>query len=173
MDLKAALRQVPDFPKPGINFIDITTLINKPDAFEWTIDQMLKPYEGKKIDKVVCIESRGFIFGAPMALRLGAGMVIVRKPNKLPADTYSHTYELEYGKDTIEIHKDAIGDGQNVIVVDDLLATGGTVDATMQLLKNFNCTVEGVSFVVELTFLNGRKKLQPATVHSLVTYDSE
>ncbi len=173
MDIKSVLRQVPGFPKPGINFIDITTLINKPDAFEWTIEQMLKPYEGKKIDKVVCIESRGFIFGAPMALRLGAGMVIVRKPNKLPADTYSHTYELEYGTDTIEIHKDAVEDGDNVIVVDDLLATGGTVDATIKLLDNFNCSIEGVSFVVELTFLNGAEKIKPATVHSLVEYDSE
>jgi adenine phosphoribosyltransferase len=173
MDLKAILRQVPDFPKPGINFIDITTLINKPDAFAWTIDELLKPYLGKKIDKVVCIESRGFIFGAPMALRLGAGMAIVRKPNKLPADTYSHTYELEYGKDTIEIHKDAIAPGERVIVVDDLLATGGTVCATMELLKQFECAVEGISFVVELVFLKGREKLLPTPVHSLTTYDSE
>lgn len=173
MDLKAILRQVPDFPKPGINFIDITTLINKADAFTWTIDELLKPYQGKKIDKIVCIESRGFIFGAPMALRLGAGMAIVRKPNKLPADTYSFTYELEYGKDTIEIHKDAIAPGERVVVVDDLLATGGTVSATLELLKHFECRVEGISFVVELTFLNGRGKLISAPVHSLTTYDSE
>lgn len=173
MNLKSVLRQVPGFPKPGINFIDITTLINKSDAFEWTVNELVKPYQGQKIDKVVCIESRGFIFGAPMALRLGAGMVIVRKPNKLPADTYSHTYDLEYGKDTIEIHKDAIADGERVIVVDDLLATGGTVDATLKLLQNFKCVVAGISFVVELTFLKGREKLQSAPIHSLVTYDSE
>lgn len=173
MDLKAILRQVPDFPKPGINFIDITTLINRADALAWTVDELVKPYAGQAVDKVVCIESRGFIFGAPMALRLGAGMAIVRKPNKLPADTYSHTYELEYGKDTIEIHKDAVKAGERIIVVDDLLATGGTVDATLQLLKNFNCQVLGISFAVELVFLHGREKLQPWSVHSLVTYDSE
>ncbi|MBN2328157.1 MAG: adenine phosphoribosyltransferase [Candidatus Omnitrophica bacterium] len=173
MDLKSTLRQIPGFPKPGITFIDITTLINKPDAFEWTVNELYKPYEGQKIDKVVCIESRGFIFGAPLALRLGAGMVIVRKPNKLPADTYSYTYELEYGQDSVEIHKDAIGEGERVVVVDDLLATGGTVDATMKLLKNFDCQVEGISFVVELTFLKGRDKLKPIPVHSLVTFDSE
>ncbi|MGC9328509.1 MAG: adenine phosphoribosyltransferase [Candidatus Hinthialibacter sp.] len=173
MDLKSVLRQVPGFPKPGINFIDISTLINKPDAFEWTVNELCRPYEGRKIDKVVCIESRGFIFGAPLALRLGAGMVIVRKPNKLPADTYSHTYELEYGQDSVEIHKDAIDEGDHVIIIDDLLATGGTVDATMQLLKNFQCSVEGISFVVELTFLKGRDKLSPIPVHSLVTFDSE
>lgn len=173
MNLKSVLRQVPDFPKAGINFIDITTLINHFDAFEWTINEMIRPYQGQKIDKVVCVESRGFIFGAPMALRLGAGMVIVRKPNKLPAETYSHTYDLEYGKDTIEIHKDAIAEGERVVVVDDLLATGGTVDATLKLLQNFPCSVLGISFVVELSFLKGREKLQPVPVYSLVTYDSE
>ncbi len=173
MDLKTILRQVPGFPKPGINFIDITTLIKHPDAFQWTIDQLLKPYEGKKIDKVVCIESRGFIFGAPLALRLGAGMVLIRKPNKLPAEKFAYSYELEYGMDTIEIHKDSVQDGDHVIIVDDLLATGGTIDATMHLLNHFSCTVEGISFVVELTFLHGRDKFSTVPIHSLVTYDSE
>lgn len=173
MDLKPYLRQVPDFPKPGINFIDISTLILRPDVLQWTVDALVAPYQDQKIDKIVAIESRGFIFGAPLALKLNAGMVIIRKPNKLPADTYTHHYQLEYGEDAVEIHKDAIENGDRVVVIDDLLATGGTVGATRELLKNFKCEIAGISFVVELTFLNGREKLKPLPVHSLVTYDSE
>lgn len=173
MDLKSILRQVPNFPKPGINFIDITTLIINQDAFRWTVDQLARPYLGKKIDKVVAIESRGFVFGAPLALKLNAGLVLIRKPNKLPADTYSHTYELEYGTDQVEIHKDAIQNSDHVVIVDDLLATGGTVNAVIQLLNNFTCTIEGISFVVELAFLHGRDKLSSYPVYSYVTYDSE
>ncbi len=173
MDLKTIFRQIPDFPKPGINFIDITPLLLNPTAFRWTIDTLAAPYQGKKVDKVISIESRGFLFGAPLALALDAGLVIVRKPKKLPYSTYSHTYQLEYGQDTIEIHQDAIESGDRVVVLDDLLATGGTVTAALALLKNFTCTVEGISCVVELTFLHGRDKLQPHPVHSLVTYDSE
>ncbi len=173
MDLKPIFRQVPDFPVEGINFIDITPLLLDPKAFQWTIDALAKPYEGKRIDKVVAIESRGFIFGAPLALKLNTGMAIVRKPNKLPADTFSHQYELEYGTDEVEIHKDAIQDGDYVIIIDDLLATGGTVEATVQLMKNFNCTIEGISFVVELSFLNGRDKLLPHHVYSLTSFESE
>ncbi len=173
MDLKQIFRQVPDFPKPGINFIDITTLLQNTEAFRWTIDALAAPYEEKKIDKIAAIESRGFIFGAPLALKLNAGLAILRKPHKLPADTYAHTYDLEYGQDTIEIHKDAINQGDRVIVIDDLLATGGTVQASLELLKNFTCTIEGISFVVELTFLNGRKKLHPHPVYALTAYDSE
>jgi len=173
MDLKKILRQVPDFPKPGINFIDITTLIQNAEAFRWTIDALAAPYAGRKINKVAAVESRGFIFGAPLALRLNAGLAILRKPHKLPAETYSHTYDLEYGQDTIEIHKDAVREKEHVVVIDDLLATGGTIQATLQLLKQFSCLVEGISFVVELEFLHGRKKLQPYPVHSLVRYESE
>ena len=173
MDLKSIFRQVPDFPKPGINFIDITTLLADPKALDWTIDALAEPYKGKKIDKIVAIESRGFIFGAPLALRLGVGLVLVRKPGKLPAETYSHTYDLEYGQDTMEIHKDAIDDGDHIIVIDDLLATGGTVEASLKLLDHFKCTIEGISFVVELTFLNGRDKLKPHPVYVLSAYDSE
>ena len=172
MDLKTILRTIPDFPKPGINFIDITPIVQDIDAFRWTIDSMAAPYEGEKIDKIVAIESRGFIYGAPLALKLNAGLAVVRKPNKLPADTYSHTYELEYGQDTIEIHKDAVAAGETVVIVDDLLATGGTVEATLNLLKNFSCQVVGVSFVVELAFLNGREKLKSHPIHTLTVYDS-
>ncbi|RJP21081.1 MAG: adenine phosphoribosyltransferase [Candidatus Omnitrophota bacterium] len=173
MDLKQILRQVPDFPKPGINFIDITTLLANPSAFQWAIDALAAPFDHKLITKVVAIESRGFIFGAPLALRWHAGFVPLRKPNKLPAKTYSHTYQLEYGQDTIEIHQDAIAPGDRVVIIDDLLATGGTLQASLELLKNFQCTIEGITCVVELTFLNGREKLKTVPVHTLVTYDSE
>ncbi|MBD3266626.1 adenine phosphoribosyltransferase [bacterium] len=173
MDLKPLLRVVPDFPKPGIQFIDISTLLLEPAALNWTIKALVEPYKGKKIDKVVGVESRGFIFAAPMAIQLNAGVCIIRKPNKLPAESFSHTYDLEYGSDTVEIHKDAIHPGETVVIIDDLLATGGTVEASQKLLQNFDCNVEGISFVVELTFLGGRKKLEPTPVYSLVTYDNE
>jgi len=173
MDLKKIIRQVPGFPKPGINFIDVTTLLQNVEAFRWTIEALAAPYAGKTIDKVAAVESRGFIFGAPLALRLNAGLVVFRKPRKLPAATYSHTYDLEYGQDTIEIHQDAIQAGERVVVVDDLLATGGTVQAALELLNHFSCKIEGISFVVELTFLRGRQKFQPHAVHTLVRYESE
>jgi len=173
MDLKPIFRQVPNFPKEGINFIDITPLLLQPEAFRWSIDALAEPYQGKKIDKIVTIESRGFIFGAPLALKLNAGLVLARKQNKLPADKYFYTYDLEYGQDTIEIHKDAIEDGDHIILLDDLLATGGTVCAAIELMKNFNCNIEGISFVVELSFLEGRKKLNPYNVHSLTQFEVE
>ncbi|MGI6457042.1 MAG: adenine phosphoribosyltransferase [bacterium] len=173
MDLLSILRQVPDFPKPGINFIDITTLLLDPDAFRWTIDALAEPYRDKQIDKVVAIESRGFVFGAPLALTLNAGLVLVRKPNKLPAAKYSCTYDLEYGQDCVEIHQDAIRDCEKVMVLDDLLATGGTIEATLNLLKKFSCAVEGVSCVVELDFLKGRDRLNSTPVYSLVQISSE
>lgn len=173
MDLKTIFRQVPNFPKKGINFIDITTMLVNHEAFNWTVEQLAAPYEGKKIDKVVGIESRGFIFGAPLALKLGAGLVLIRKAGKLPAATYSHTYQLEYGEDCIEIHQDAIQPGERVILVDDLLATGGTVDAALELLKKTSCEIDGLSFVVELTFLKGRDRLGSHPIHSLVHYDIE
>ncbi len=170
MDISQYIRQVPDFPKPGINFYDITTLLNEPSAFRWTINTLATPYDHKEINKVVAIESRGFVFGAPLALRFDAGLVLVRKPNKLPYKTYSHTYELEYGEDTVEIHQDAIEEGDKVVIIDDLLATGGTLAATIELVKKFNCTIVGVSCVIELTFLNGRQKLQSYPFHTLVQY---
>ena len=172
MELKKIFREVPDFPKPGINFIDITPLLNRPDAFRWTVDTLVQVYEGQRIDRVVAIESRGFLFGAAMALQLEAGLAPLRKPNKLPAAKYSYTYSLEYGQDTLEIHQDAIQEGDRVVIVDDLLATGGTARAAVELLKNFSCTIAGFSFVVELAFLEGRRKLEPVPVHSLVTYDA-
>lgn len=170
MDLRTVFRTVPDFPKPGINFIDITTMLQQPDAMQFTMEALAAPYKEKKINKVIGIESRGFIFGAPLAMMLHAGLILIRKPGKLPSDTYSHQYELEYGTDTIEIHKDAIAPGENVIIVDDLLATGGTVQASLELLKNFDCTIEGISFVVELNFLKGRDRLAPHPVHALTVY---
>lgn len=173
MELKPIFREIPDFPKPGINFIDITPLLLNPAAFGWTIDQIAAQYEGKGVTKIIAIESRGFIFGAPLALKLNAGMVILRKPNKLPAETFKESYQLEYGEATIEVHKDALEAGDKVVIVDDLLATGGTLTASVELMKRFNCEIAGISCVVELTFLNGRDKLAPHPVHTLVTYDSE
>lgn len=173
MDLKSVLRQVPDFPKPGINFIDITTLLADPAALKYALDEMSKPYVTHTIDKVIGIESRGFMFGVPLAERFEAGFIPVRKPKKLPAETYSQSYELEYGTDTIEIHQDAIKPGEKVIIVDDLLATGGTAAATLKLLNNFDCEIVGISFVIELTFLHGKDKLGGLPVHSLLSYDAE
>lgn len=173
MDLKSHIRQVPDFPKPGINFIDVTTLIQNAEVFQWTIEALAKPYLGEKIDKIAAVESRGFIFGAPLAIRLNAGLAVFRKPKKLPAKTFSHTYDLEYGQETIEIHQDAIQPGERVVLLDDLLATGGTIFAASELLKKFPCTIVGISFVVELSFLSGRKRLQSYPVHTLVQYASE
>ncbi len=173
MDLKAVLRTVPGFPKEGVTFIDITTLVKDSHAFRETVRRLLEPFRSQKIDRVVAVESRGFIFGGAIAQELGCGFVPVRKPGKLPAETYSESYELEYGTDTLEIHKDAIDSGQTVLVVDDLLATGGTAAAVLNMLKNFDCKVIGAAFVVELDFLNGRAKMGDIPVHSLVHYDSE
>jgi len=173
MDLKAVLRTVPGFPKEGVTFIDITTLVRDGHAFREAVRRLLEPFRSQKIDRVVAVESRGFIFGGAIAQELGCGFVPVRKPGKLPAETYSESYELEYGTDTLEIHKDAIDSGQTVLVVDDLLATGGTAVAVLNMLKNFDCKVIGVAFVVELDFLNGRAKIGDIPVHSLVHYDSE
>lgn len=173
MDLKAVLRQVPGFPKPGITFIDVTTLLKDGKAFRESVRRLLEPFRSEPIDRIVGVESRGFIFGAAAALELGCGFVPVRKPGKLPAETYSESYELEYGVDALEIHRDAIERGQRVLVVDDLLATGGTAEAVLKMLKKFDCTVVGIAFLVELDFLNGRSKLEGARLHTLVHYESE
>jgi adenine phosphoribosyltransferase len=169
-DLRAKIREVPDFPKPGILFYDITTLLRDGDAFREVIDRMAEAVKGEKIDVVVGMESRGFIFAAPLADRLGAGFVPVRKLGKLPAETLEVEYDLEYGTATIEIHRDAISKGQRVLVVDDLLATGGTVIGTIELVRRLGGEIAGLSFMVELTALRGRDKLGEYTIHTLLAY---
>jgi adenine phosphoribosyltransferase len=169
-DLRAKIREVPDFPKPGILFYDITTLLRDGDAFREVIDRMAEAVEGERIDLVVGMESRGFIFAAPLADRLGAGFVPVRKLGKLPAETIEVEYDLEYGTATLEIHRDAITRGQRVLVVDDLLATGGTVLGTIELVRRLGGEIAGLSFMVELTGLGGRDKLSEFTIHTLLAY---
>jgi len=169
-DLRAKIREVPDFPKPGILFYDITTLLKDAGAYREAIKLMLDPYRGDELDIVVGMESRGFIFSAPMAIELGAGFVPVRKLGKLPAETASVEYALEYGTNTLEIHKDALKPGQKVLVVDDLLATGGTVLGTIELVKTLKAEVVGLVFLVELLFLKGRERLGDYTTHSVIQY---
>jgi len=169
--LKHLIREVPDFPKKGILFYDITTLLKDKLGFATLIDALAEHYLNKDIDLVLGMEARGFIFGPALAYRLNAGFVPVRKPGKLPAATASLCYDLEYGSNTLEIHRDAIQSGQRVIIVDDLLATGGTAAATVQLAKSLGADVCGVGFVVELDFLNGRDKLKGCDVFSLLHYD--
>ena len=162
--IKEQVRKVPDFPKKGIVFLDITTAIKNPDTLNKMIDFLYEEYKDKKIDYVAGIESRGFIFGTPLACKLGAGFVPVRKPNKLPAETVSESYELEYGTDSIEIHKDAVEAGKRVLIVDDLLATGGTATAACNLFKKVGAEVVASAFVIELCDLNGRKKIEDTGV---------
>jgi adenine phosphoribosyltransferase len=169
--LKAKIRHVPDFPKPGILFYDITTLLRDKEGFKLAIDALANPYAGQGIDLVVGIESRGFILGSAVADRLGAGFVPVRKVGKLPSKTVRVSYDLEYGSDSLEIHSDAIGDGARVLIVDDLLATGGTARATVDLVKQCGGTVAGVAFLVELVFLNGRAKLNGEPVQVVLQYN--
>ena len=168
--LRAKIREIPDFPKPGILFYDITTVLKDPVAYKEAIDLMLEPYVGEKIDVVVGMESRGFIFSAPMAYQLGAGLVPVRKLGKLPAETISVEYALEYGSNTLEIHRDAIQTGQRVLIVDDLLATGGTVQGTIELVERLKGDVAGLAFLVELEFLHGRDRLPGRRVTSVIKY---
>ena len=168
--LKAAIRDVPDFPKKGIIFKDITTMIGKGSFFKTAIDRFADNYEKNKIDKIVVVESRGFIFGAPVAYKLGAGLVPVRKKGKLPYKTISATYSLEYGTDTLEMHEDAIKPGENILIIDDLLATGGTIGAVIELVKKSGGKISGIGFLIELSFLSGRKKLKDFDVFSLIKY---
>lgn len=168
--LKQFIRDIPNFPIDGIMFRDITTLLAEPKAFHTTIDGLLAPYRDQQVDKVVVIESRGFIFGTPMAYELGAGVVPVRKPGKLPADTLTEEYDLEYGTNTLQIHTDAITPGENVIIVDDLLATGGTVAASIHLVEQLGGKIIGISFLAELLDLHGRERIKNYIVHSLVQY---
>ena len=172
-ELKTYIRSIKDFPVKGIMFRDITTLLKEPKAISKTIKALLTFTNGIKIDKVVGIESRGFIFGSLLAQKLDVGFILARKPGKLPAETESETYQLEYGEDKIEIHKDAISEGDKVLLHDDLLATGGTAAAAAKLIDKLGGEVVQVSFVIELTFLNGREKLKGYPVKSIITYDSE
>jgi adenine phosphoribosyltransferase len=170
IDLKQMIRSVPDFPKPGINFYDITTLLKDPGGLKATIDSLVAPYDTSAIDIVVGIESRGFILGSAVAQRIGAGFVPVRKAGKLPAKAMKEIYELEYGKDALEIHADAIEKGQRVLIVDDVLATGGTAAATTRLVKQLGGALHGLAFLIELTFLNGKSKLTGENVFSVLQY---
>lgn len=167
------IRAIVDFPKKGIIFRDITTAVKDAKALKYMVDFLTEEYKDKKIDYVVGIESRGFIFGAPLAYNLGAGFVVVRKPGKLPAKTISQEYSLEYGTDKIEIHEDAIEEGKNVLIVDDLLATGGTVGASVKLLEKVGANIVGAAFIIELSDLGGREKLKDIDVVSMVQYDGE
>ena len=169
-DLKRLIRSVPDFPKKGILFYDITTLLKDKQALKVVIDSFTKPYLDKAVDIVAGVESRGFIFAAALAYQLGAGFVPVRKPGKLPAATLNACYDLEYGQDILEIHRDAVEKGQRVLVVDDLLATGGTAAAVIQLISQLGGHVVGAAFLVELEFLHGRKRLNGYDVYSLLQY---
>jgi adenine phosphoribosyltransferase len=170
-DLKKLIREVPDYPKPGILFYDLTTLLKDKDGFSAMIDGLCSHYEGRKIDLVVGIEARGFIPAPALAYRLHAGFVPVRKPKKLPAKAARVSYALEYGTDSLEIHEDAIQKGQRVLLCDDLLATGGTAAAAVQLIRSLGGIVEGAAFAVELTCLNGRAKLPSVDVFSLIAYN--
>jgi adenine phosphoribosyltransferase len=170
LDLKKFIRDIPDFPKPGIMFRDITPLLAHPEALRETVRQLAGPYHGKNINAVVAAEARGFIFAAPIAIELGAGFVPVRKPGKLPFDRHSFRYDLEYGSDTLEMHVDGVPPGARVLVVDDLLATGGTVGACVKLLEKTGANIVGCAFVIELTELGGRKAVAPHPVHSLMQY---
>jgi len=168
--LKTRIRNVPDFPRAGILFYDITTLLQDPEGFRLAIDAVTLPFRDQHIELVVGIESRGFIFGAVVADRIGAGFAPVRKPGKLPSSTIRATYDLEYGSDSLEMHADAVRDGQRTIIIDDLLATGGTARATTDLVKKLGGQVVGLGFLIELTALNGRDKLTGESIHSVLKY---
>ena len=170
--LRRLIREVPDFPKAGINFYDITTLLQNAEGLKNTIEALYGLVENEKVDTVIGVESRGFIFATPLAVRLNAGFVPVRKPKKLPFETVSVSYDLEYGQDTLEMHRDAVGEGHRVLIVDDLLATGGTARAVVDLVEGLGGTVVGLLFVIELDFLEGRKKFEGYNIQSLIRYDT-
>jgi adenine phosphoribosyltransferase len=169
-DLKAAIREIPDWPKKGILFYDVTTLLKQGNCFEQTINALIEPYKNQQVDLVLGVEARGFIFAPPVAYALKAGFVPVRKPGKLPAAKLQVSYELEYGTDTLEIHQDAIQPGQRVLIVDDLIATGGTAKAVAEMVETMGASVVGFAFVVELGFLHGRDKLSKYDLHTVLTY---
>jgi len=170
MDLAKTIRSIPDFPVEGILFRDISTLTKDPDAFQEAIDALIDHYADKDIDLVVGIESRGFVFGAPMAYEMGAGFVMVRKPGKLPAEAISASYTLEYGTNTLEMHKDSIQPGQRILLVDDLIATGGSAKAAAELIEQLGGEIVGIAFLIELTDLNGVEKLKDYEIFSLIRY---
>jgi len=170
IDLKQMIRTVPDFPKPGINFFDITTLLKDPHGLKATIDSLANPYISARVDTVVGIESRGFILGSAVAQRISAGFIPMRKPGKLPAKVIKEIYDLEYGKDALEIHADAIEKGQRVLIVDDVLATGGTAAAATRLVRQLGGELLGLAFMIELTFLDGQSKLTGENVFSVLQY---
>lgn len=172
-EIRQAIRDIPNFPKPGVVFKDITPLLNNGALFKQTIDLLADRYRSRSVDTVLGIEARGFIIGAALAYSMGAGFCIVRKPGKLPYETHSASYELEYGSDTLEIHRDGIMSGSRVLIVDDLIATGGTAAATAALMSKLRGEVVEFAFVIELSFLNGREKLKPHGIFSLIQYDSE
>lgn len=170
MDLKAKIRVIEDFPKPGISFKDITTLLEDAEAFQYAIKQMAEFCRQRSVDMIVGVESRGFILGAPLAYELGLGFALIRKPGKLPGEILRVEYDLEYGSDALEIHKDAIQPGMNVVLVDDLLATGGTISAAAKLVEQVGANISGFAFLIELESLNGRQKLDGYEVLTLVKY---
>jgi adenine phosphoribosyltransferase len=169
-DYKALIREVPNFPNPGILFYDITTLLKDAQAFRSIVDELADRYREKEISKIIGIESRGFIFGSALAYRLGAGFIPVRKPGKLPADIFEVKYNLEYGSNSLAIHRDAVGIEENVLIVDDLLATGGTAAATVSLVRQLGGKIVGLAFLIELTSLHGRERLSGCDIHSMITY---
>ncbi len=170
--LKALIREVPDFPKPGINFYDITTLLKSPEGLRGVVDGLCAEFRGERVDTVVGIEARGFIFAPAMAYHLGAGFVPARKPGKLPSECATVSYDLEYGQDALQVHRDAVGQGHRVVIADDLLATGGTAAAVVKLVEELGGEVVGLAFVVELEFLPGRDRLKGYDVRSLLKYQS-
>ncbi|MGI6148838.1 MAG: adenine phosphoribosyltransferase [Firmicutes bacterium] len=170
MDLRQKIRVIPDFPKPGISFKDITTLLKDADALQYSIKRMAEHFQGKNIDMVVGVESRGFILGAPLAYEMGLGFTLIRKPGKLPGEVLRVEYDLEYGTDSLEIHKDAFGPGTRVLLVDDLLATGGTMFAAIELIKKLGAEVGGLAFLIELAYLGGRDRLKEYDILTLVSY---
>lgn len=169
-DLKQLIREVPDYPKPGILFYDITTLLKDPVGLHKAVDALANQYVGRKVDSVVGVEARGFIFAPMVAYRLNAGFVPVRKPHKLPAAVAQASYDLEYGQDTLEVHRDAVSRGQAVLIIDDLLATGGTASAVARLVESLGGKVAGLGFLIELEFLKGRSRLQGYELHSVLKY---
>ena len=174
-DLKDYIRTIPDYPKPGIQFRDVTTLFNNPRSFRIAIDRLLHPYAGLEIDKVVALEARGFILGGAVAHQLATGFVPIRKSGKLPGNVLQEQYELEYGQDTIEVHDDALREGERVLIVDDLIATGGTCEAGIKLLRRLGADIIGAAFIVDLPELGGRKKIEAmdVPVHVLCSFDGD
>jgi adenine phosphoribosyltransferase len=170
VDIRKWIRDIPDFPKPGVLFKDITPLLGDPDAFKASIDLLAAEFQGKGIDVIAAAEARGFIFGAPLAVQMNAGFVPIRKPGKLPYATIAQEYALEYGNDRLEVHSDALGPGRRVLLIDDVLATGGTMCACRDLVKSTGAELVACAFVIELSFLGGRPKLEPCEVFSLVTF---